>query len=180
MVNACLPLVFIILSTLVWALITIKKKNKTFIKNYNVGTILVLLFVVHPALVSSALLMVGCKEMEGGKQYLTSDYSIECWTDEHSHYALYWALPVLVVWGAGIPSVAWWLVHKNRDTQDELETKIRFIYFFNGYKKRFYMWEFVILWRKLAVIFASVMLANESFTLQCLVAILILILFMIL
>ena len=79
--------------------------------------------------------MLGCREMEEGTKWLTSDYSIECWTEEHTKYALSFALPSLVVWSIGIPLASIYLVFKHRNSLEDLETKLKFSYFFNGYQK---------------------------------------------
>jgi hypothetical protein len=82
--------------------------------------------------------------MEDDESYLRSDYSIKCWGDEHSHYAFKVAMPSLIVWGFGIPVVSMIALFFNRNRLRELAVKLRFIYFFNGYKDEFYLWEFVI------------------------------------
>ena len=52
------------------------------------------------------------------------------------------------------------------------------MYFFNGYKQQYFMWEFVILGRKMMLILIVVMLSNFSFTIQILSALGVLILFL--
>ena len=114
--------------------------------------------------------MIGCREMEEGKKWLTADYSIECWTEEHTMYALSYALPSLIVWGLGIPLVSMMLVFKHRKRLDHEPTMLKFSYFFNGYREKYYLWEFVILFRKILIIGIAIMLVNFSFTIQILTA----------
>ena len=64
--------------------------------------------------------------MEDGKTWLTADYSIECWTEEHSNYALAYALPCILVWGVGIPMVSMILIYKSRNKLDKEETMLKF------------------------------------------------------
>ncbi len=54
-----------------------------------------------------------------------------------------------------------------------------FSYFFNGYKADFFLWEFAILWRKISIIGITLMMANHSFTIQILMAVAVMMLFMI-
>jgi hypothetical protein len=58
-----------------------------------------------------------------------------------------------------------------RKRKHDREVKIMFSYFYNGYRGRFILWEFVILWRKIFLISVAIMLANSTSTLQILTAI---------
>ena len=165
-----LPIIIIILSTIFWMIVSAFKRDLKYVKNHNIGTIYVCLFLVHSGITIYSLQMLGCREMEEGRKWLTADYSIECWTEEHTMYALSYALPSLIVWGLGIPFVSMILVFKHRNQLKEFTTKLKFSYFFNGFHEKYYLWEFVILFRKIMVIGIVIMLANFSFTIQILTA----------
>jgi len=43
-----------------------------------------------------------------------------------------------------------------------LETKQKFGFLYNGYKKEYFFWEIVIMYRKILIIFISVFLYSEG------------------
>ena len=68
-------------------------------------------------------------------------------------YALAVALPSIIVWGIGVPAVCLSLLFgKFNQRLSEVNVKVRFGFLYNGYEKQEYYWEFVIMYRKIAVI----------------------------
>ena len=61
-----------------------------------------------------------------------------------------------MVWGFGIPLFALLLIFRERKNIDSLEVKERYGFFLRGYKKSFYFWEIVIMYKKFLVIVISV------------------------
>jgi hypothetical protein len=90
------------------------------------------------------------------------------------------ALPALFIWGFGIPAFAWILLARSKKDLDLVETREKYGFLYNGYKKKFYYWESVNMYRKIAVIFVSVFLKLAGVITQALVIFLVLILFLIL
>jgi len=66
------------------------------------------------------------------------------------------ALPSVVVWGLGIPLFAYILMYRERHRLESVIARQKFGFLFRGYKKRFYYWECVIMYRKVALIFIQV------------------------
>ena len=50
-----LPIIIIILSTLFWGIFSICRKNPKYVKNYNIGSIYVILFLVHNGITMHSL-----------------------------------------------------------------------------------------------------------------------------
>ena len=65
-------------------------------------------------------------------------------------------VPSLVVWGFGIPLFALFLLIKEKNKLDTVETKQKYGFLFRGYKKRYFYWEIVIMYRKLSLIIITV------------------------
>jgi hypothetical protein len=61
-----------------------------------------------------------------------------------------------------------------------IETREKYGFLYNGYKKKYYYWESINMYRKIAVIFVSVFLKLAGVITQALVIFLVLILFLIL
>ena len=64
-------------------------------------------------------------------------------------------MPALLVWGIGIPLFAFILMTREKSTLEKIETKQKFGFLFRGYRLRFYYWEVIIMYRKIALIFIS-------------------------
>ena len=96
------------------------------------------------------------------------------------NYSLMIAVPSLVIWGFGIPAFAWIVLMRNKDYLDLVETREKYGFLYNGYKKKYYYWESVNMYRKIAIIFISVFLRVAGVITQALVVFLVLILFLIL
>jgi hypothetical protein len=90
------------------------------------------------------------------------------------------AVPALVIWGFGIPAFAWIVLARNKQDLDLVETREKYGFLYNGYKKKYYFWESINMYRKIAVIFVSVFLKLAGVITQALVIFLVLILFLIL
>ena len=89
------------------------------------------------------------------------------------------ALPSIIVWGLGIPFFAFTLLTRERETLDKLATKEKFGFLYNGYKKDFYYWEIVIMYRKIAIIFIAVFISSSGVITQALIVFLLLIIFIV-
>ena len=68
------------------------------------------------------------------------------------------ALPSLVVWGLGIPLFAFFLLNKEKSKLNTLAVKEKFGFLYNGYKRQFYYWEVIIMYRKIAMVIISVVI----------------------
>ena len=90
------------------------------------------------------------------------------------------AVPALVIWGFGIPAFVWIVLARNKQDLDLVETREKYGFLYNGYKKKYYYWESINMYRKIAVIFVSVFLKLAGVITQALVIFLVLILFLIL
>lgn len=71
---------------------------------------------------------------------------------------MYVALPSLIVWGLGIPFFAFLLLRGDRDKLDSIQTKKKFGFLYRGFRKKFYFWEVVIMYRKIALITIAVVI----------------------
>lgn len=111
---------------------------------------------------------------------VVNDLQVVCWGAEHMNYSMMIAVPSLIVWGFGIPAFAWIVLARNQENLDLIETREKYGFLYNGYKKKFYFWESVNMYRKITVIFISVFLRVAGVITQALVIFLVLILFLIL
>jgi len=79
--------------------------------------------------------------------------SIICYEGTFSLFAFGVALPGIIIWGLGIPFFAFILVSQEKNKLHTLETREKFGFLYRGYKKQYYYWESVIMYRKIILIF---------------------------
>lgn len=87
------------------------------------------------------------------------------------------ALPSLIAWGLGIPIFAALLLANNKKHLEKLEVRQKYGFLFRGYKIRFFFWESIIMYRKIAMIFISAFLITYGVITQALIVFILLILF---
>lgn len=68
------------------------------------------------------------------------------------------ALPFIALWGLGIPAAVFALMRKDKNTLDTPQTKAKFGFLYNGYKRHNYFWEIIIMYRKIFCIMIAVFL----------------------
>ena len=68
------------------------------------------------------------------------------------------ALPSIIVWGLGIPFFGFILLSGIRHRLDSLESREKLGFLYRGYRKQFYYWEIIIMYRKIVLIFVAVFL----------------------
>ena len=109
-----------------------------------------------------------------------NDLEVECWSTEHINYSFIIAVPSILIWGFGIPFFSWLVLARNKHQLDLIEIREKYGFLYNGYKKQYYYWESVNMYRKITVIFISVFLKIAGVITQALVIFLVLIVFLIL
>jgi len=115
-----------------------------------------------------------CTEIDSSEYWLVQDLDIRCWNSEHSVYASGLALPGLILWGIGLPLLAFIFIMKNRKHLEDDRVKARFQFLLVGYKPNLYYWEFVIMYRKMGIVLISVFLSTVGDGVQGLAAFLML------
>lgn len=155
-----MPLMALILILLVWGLwVCFRKTEPGTFKRNSIVSIIVVIFLAHPSLTSTAFSMLNCYEIEPGEQWLQADLEIMCWNSTHKKWFFAVGLPMLIVWVIGTPVVS--LIHliKNRQKlNDELFfSRYRMIY--QGLKRKHFYWETVNTFRKISIVSINVFLA---------------------
>jgi beta-lactamase regulating signal transducer with metallopeptidase domain len=113
---AILPVILIIASITFWYIyVLIKKDERQNVKNYIIGTIVILLFLVHPDITKQTLSIFNCTKVED-KYYLTEEINQECYDKRHTFMIIVIAIPSLVLWIFGIPLLALLALIRNKAT----------------------------------------------------------------
>ncbi|CDW71929.1 UNKNOWN [Stylonychia lemnae] len=80
----------------------------------------------------------------------------------------FFALPSIIVWGVGIPAFAYVLMRNFRYKLDQLEVKEMYGFLYRGFRKEFYFWEIVIMYRKMILILVAVFVRSLGVLAQAL------------
>ncbi|CAG9319459.1 unnamed protein product [Blepharisma stoltei] len=161
-----------------WFLWKIKTKRFHYIMDDFISTAVVMLFLIHPSLMHDLFSIYSCKEIDPGEFWLNADLNIRCWTPEHSFYAFIIAMPAIIIWGIAVPALCLTNLVRNWDRLDEVWIKLRYGFLFNGYKSKYYYWEFVIAYSKMILIAFSVFLSNVSIAVQAIAVVILLYVFL--
>jgi hypothetical protein len=175
---ALIPVIFSLTATAFWTFHFAVRRDKEVFGKQWVATLVVLFFLIHPNILRSNFSYFSCTEINSGEFWLKENLDIRCFDSKHNSFALAVILPVLVVWGILVPVlVLLYLVH-NRTELSEINTKLRFGFLYNGFKKSKFYWEFVIMLRKIIIICIVVFIGNQSIPIQALTLVLLLLNFL--
>lgn len=111
-------------------------------------------------------------------QRMMFDLDVICWSTEHFNYSLIIAIPSIIIWGLGIPIFAWIILANNKNDLDDLKCREKYGFLYNGFKKKYYYWESVNMFRKIVIIFIAAFLDEFGVITQALVVFLVLVTFL--
>jgi hypothetical protein len=176
--NAFLPLIISFVATLFWLCVYYHTRKRSILRKELIATLVILFFLVHPNLVKEYFVAFNCRRLDDTTLWLNYNLDIECYDTTHSFFAYSVALPAILTWGIGVPTLILGVIVKKRKQLDQLLMKCRFGFFYNGFKKSHFYWEFLILYRKILIISLSVFLGNVSIPVQALTIMIILLVFL--
>lgn len=172
---AVLPLALFLLTLLTWGLLLWCKKVDRLARKI-VASIVIILFILHPSLTKAMFSLFACMDLGDGQLWLINDLSITCWEQSHVKEILTVVVPSMAVYVFGLPLLSLCYLAKKRLKLESIEMKMMLCFLYKGYQRKQFYWEFVILYRKVLMIAASVFLASVSITVQSLTVLAILLL----
>jgi len=165
--NALLPAALLLFAGLVWAIVSICLRI-SHISPKIIASLVMILFILHPSLTKEMFSMFSCIELRPGQLWLVADLSLRCWSSEHIKYALLVSVSSIGLWIIGLPLACLCLIYRYRNRLADPVTQLKFSFLYKGYLSKWYFWEFVILYRKVALVCASVFLSTVSIMVQAL------------
>ena len=147
--NALLPVVLIFLYSIIWTLIYLVM-NKYFkdIKRYIIVSIIVILFLLHPALTRSGLSIFQCVEVGDSDFRVRVDINMKCYSGEHIKWCGLLGTTMILVWGIGIPVSALITMVKLRKKLDSWDVQKYLLMLYQGLKLDRFYWELINTVRK--------------------------------
>lgn len=163
-----LPLIIavalLVVMTLAHLLLPRRWLDRNFVINLYtyVMTLLVVYYTIHPMLASSVFASLNCQTVNvpGGGVYLASDMTISCESPAYLRYRIAAGF-FIVFYIIGAPLFVMWRMDKNyAQIQSVLlytasphkDSAYRYVYIVRGYKPQSFMWEGVVLFRKLGIV----------------------------
>ena len=168
------PLAIFLFSYGYWIFYGTLKETFRYLKREVYTTIIVLLFLVYPNIVKFLFSNFSCIKIDKMNSYLNYNTAIECWDSTHKQFSLTLALPGIILWGIGFPTILLILMVKNRKRLHLDYYRVVFGFLFNGYKESKFYWELTIIYRKVLLITFSVFMISQARLVQALNVILVL------
>ena len=89
-----------------------------------------------------------------------------CWKGSHMIWVGSVVIPFIIIWGLGIPCLAFFLIRNVKSNLDDVAIKEKYGFIYNGYKSDKYYWELIIMYRKIIFIFIAVFLREGGIWVQ--------------
>ena len=133
-----------------------------------VTSLVLVIFVLHTSLTKVLFSAFTCSELLPGEFWLASNLSIRCWNSKHVGNLLSLALPGILVWVVGLPTLTLVILVSHKRQLSDPVLRIQYSFLYKGYRSEWYFWEFVILYRKIVIVCTSVFLTTVSIEVQAL------------
>jgi len=128
------------------------KATQSIYRGQAILTIVVLLFIVYPTVVTETLTLFKCVPLDTDALHLEIDLDFQCFTDKHILWIVFLGLPALVFYAFGIPLIAMNTLRRHRKELHKSNIRNRYNFLYDGYRNHCYWWEGVVLLRKVALI----------------------------
>ena len=160
LVNTLLPLLIMsIFAVKIFVCNRNKKLKKLKLTEVLISLILTL-FMLQPNIIQSVLDIFSCVELSVDHSYITKDLSVQCFSIEHINWVLGLGIPSFLIYAVIIPAIfcSYVFVKRKQLSDKEFATKVGFL--IHGYTKQKFYWEYIVLWKKIVIIFCSIFVKN--------------------
>jgi hypothetical protein len=174
-VGALLPAALCLIAVLAWLFLRLLKHVDLLFAKI-ITSFVIIIFIVHPSITKMMFSVYSCMTILPNESWLVSDLSEKCWSSSHTRMILLISVPSLAVWVLGLPAIVLILLIKSKHRLNDLGRSLRYSFLYKGYEPQWFFWEFVILYRKVAIVGSSVFLSVVSIKVQSLTVLAILLL----
>ncbi|EWS75586.1 transmembrane protein, putative (macronuclear) [Tetrahymena thermophila SB210] len=112
-----------------------------------------LIIYMQPDLVAQIIALMSCRTI-GDTDYILSNVSFECYTEEHKYYTLILMFPLLLLWVLILPITLFVILVRNKQKLDSIDAQLKLGFLYKEYKNQAFYWEFVKMFQKIAIILA--------------------------
>ena len=161
------PACFSIISTIYWLLKSLIFKTSD-TKSKIIGSITIQIFFFMASIIKFNFSMFNCMKINESGNFLIENMLIKCWEGDHNYYLKTVVIPGIIFWCFSIPVLLILILQKNQAKLKQTDQLLKYGFLHKGFKNKFYYWEFMILFRKIAIISCAVFLRNISIHIQAL------------
>ena len=152
---ALMPLGVVMLCSMFWLLVFLcRQRGKRTVAYYwdrFVLTIVCILFLLYPTIVSQSLAALACEPV-GDETFLSADLEEPCFIGRHWDFVVGVAVPQILCYTVGLPIVATLILFRNRKRLDDHRIAFRYGLLYNGYQNSMWWWELTIVCRKVILV----------------------------
>jgi len=153
---ALFPILIFVGCYIVWYFIGLAKTNlRHLTKQRAISSLVIVLFLVHPDIVQYMFSVFNCYNVDGESR-IFENLAILCEGHYYNIFSLGVGLPGIIIWGLGIPFFAYVLLTTEKGRLNTVAVREKYGFLYRGYKKEFYYWETIIMYRKIVLIFVQV------------------------
>jgi hypothetical protein len=156
-----LPFVYYLAAFIVIAMSYMSKgksvMSKEFGRTYGI-TCLVITFSMLTTLIINNLRMFQCENLyrtDDPKYFLSADFSVQCWDQDHNSWTLAFALPFLIIWALIVPLIAFFRIKRALAPGATEDQKLYASFLISGYQRDSPWWGFIVLMRKYLMIIVT-------------------------
>lgn len=168
------PVIYCLIGALTWLIIYIVKKfpikGNQELKDRVLVTFIIIGFSQYVTLLSENFKIFNCQNLyrsDNTAYFLTGEYDLKCWTEQHSLWAFLLAFPMLILLGVVFPLVSYKKIKQNKNSiQNECKMIKRYSFLYCGYKSNYYFQEWITFAKKVLLILALTITALDSSVLQ--------------
>lgn len=134
-------------------------------------TTFIIIYILYPRIASLTFSLFNCTAIldEQGNEtaFLTSDLSIQCWTQSHYYYAFIIGIPFTVFYIVGFPLLIFLILYKKRPNLNDKDVVLSYGLFFVGLEDSAFFWEIVVSnFRKVLYIIGGAFLSQSNQTIK--------------
>eukprot|EP00003_Mantamonas_plastica_P016296 TRINITY_DN271_c0_g1_i10.p1 TRINITY_DN271_c0_g1~~TRINITY_DN271_c0_g1_i10.p1 ORF type:complete len:6036 (+),score=1765.20 TRINITY_DN271_c0_g1_i10:697-18804(+) len=115
-------------------------------------TVMVILFIAHPMVSKAVFQIFNCIELEDGSRYLEADMRINCASSVYEYYLYVWGYTMVFGYCLGVLAIGMGILFVNRKRLNQPTVMARYRFLYDGYAKKRYFWEIIIMARKLTIV----------------------------
>ncbi|CDW91485.1 UNKNOWN [Stylonychia lemnae] len=104
-------------------------------------SIILFAYLCYPIITQNSFSLFSCVSLDDGNQYLRSDMSIQCWSNEHYKFSTAIAIPFIFLWSLCFPIfISLQLLRYKNNLSDEKIIK-QYGLFYSGLQDKNFYWE---------------------------------------
>ena len=118
------------------------------------------LFILQPNIIQSDLDIFNCLKLNVDKAFILKELSVECYTNDYFKWMLMMAGPSFIIYALLMPGGFFLYLFKKRKELNDQDFYEKVGFLIHGFSKKTFYWEYIILWKKILIIFCSIFIDN--------------------